>query len=225
MNHQTTTNSSTKSKEPLHPEEVVTTVLLLRHGHTQATEQGKLYTDPTAELTEAGKLQAEALGRWLKKQSAELLLSSSSRRVLTTAEIVGECIGMPPVVVAGLDEWDVGEWEGRAYIDIKAEEPELYKAWINDPILNKPPGGESIADVSVRTKTKIDNIIASNSGKKIALVTHAGIIRSAIVGALEMKINNFWRVVIPVGSATRIDYSASFAALQYMSLKPGDQGY
>jgi alpha-ribazole phosphatase len=105
-------------------------------------------------------------------------------------------------------------------VDIKAEEPELYRAWVNDPILNKPPGGESIADVIVRTKEKIGGIIASHPGKKIAVVTHAGIIRSAVVGALEMQINNFWRVVIPVGSATRIDYSPSFAALQYMSLKP-----
>jgi broad specificity phosphatase PhoE len=222
MSQQTPANSSAKSNEPLHPEEVVTTILLLRHGHTQATEQGRLYTDPTAELTEAGRQQAEGLGQWLKKHSVEVLLSSSSKRVLTTAEIVGECIGMPPVVVAGLDEWAVGAWEGRTYIDIKAQEPELYKAWVNDPILNKPPGGESIADVIVRTKGKIDEIIATHSGKKIALVSHAGIIRSAIVGALDMQINNFWRVVIPVGSATRIDYSASFATLQYMSLKPSD---
>jgi broad specificity phosphatase PhoE len=220
MSQQTPAESKAKATEPLHPEEVVTTILLIRHGHTQATEQGRLYTDPTAELTEAGRQQAEALGRWLKKQSAEMLLSSSSKRVLTTAEIIGECIGTPPVVVAGLDEWAVGDWEGRTYVDIKAEEPELYRAWVNDPILNKPPGGESIADVIVRTKEKIGGIIASHPGKKIAVVTHAGIIRSAVVGALEMQINNFWRVVIPVGSATRIDYSPSFAALQYMSLKP-----
>jgi broad specificity phosphatase PhoE len=222
MSQQIPAKSSAKTSEPLHPEEVVTTIFLLRHGHTQHTEQGRLYTDPTAELTESGRTQAEGLGHWLKKQSVEVLLSSSSKRVLTTAEIIGDCIGMPPVVVAGLDEWAVGEWEGRTYIDIKAQEPELYKAWVNDPILNKPPGGESIADVIVRTKEKLDEIIVAHSGKKIALVSHAGIIRSAVVGALEMQINNFWRVVIPVGSATRIDYSASFAALQYMSLKPGD---
>lgn len=219
---QTTANSSAKSKEPLHPEEVVTPVFFLRHGHTQATEQGKLYTDPTAELTTTGKTQAEALGQWLVKQSVDVLFSSSSKRVLTTAQLIGECIKLPPVVIPGLDEWDVGEWEGRAYVDIKAEEPDLYKAWVNDPILNKPPGGESIADVIVRTRAKVQEIVGANCGKKIALVTHAGIIRSAIVGALEMDIKNFWRVVIPVGTATRIDYSASFAALQYMSLKPGD---
>ena len=129
---------------------------------------------------------------------------------------------MTPVVINGLDEWDVGEWEGRAYVDIKAEHPDLYKAWVNDPILNKPPGGESIADVAARTRVKLSELIAAHSGKKIALVTHAGIIRSAIVSALEMEIRNFWRVVIPVGSVSKIDYSATFAALQFMSLKPGE---
>ena len=66
-----TTAETTKAREPLHPEEVVTPVFLLRHGHTSATEQGILYTDPTAELTEAGKaagacpwaLAAEAISR------------------------------------------------------------------------------------------------------------------------------------------------------------------
>jgi broad specificity phosphatase PhoE len=132
-------------------------------------------------------------------------------------------IGVPLITVVGLDEWNVGAWEGRAYVDIKEEEPELYKAWVNDPILNKPPGGESIADVCLRTEAKLAELIEAHPGKKLALVSHAGIIRSAIIKALQMDVRNFWRVVIPVGSVSRIDYSASFAALQYMSLSPPKQ--
>ena len=210
----------TKAKEPLHPEEIVTTILFVRHGHTGATEQGILYTDPTAELTAAGRQQALDAGHWLQEQSIDLLRSSSSKRVSTTAEIVASVIRLPLETINDLNEWNVGDWEGRAYIDIKAEDPQLYKAWVNDPIFNKPPGGESIADVCLRTESKLQELIEAHAGKKIALVTHAGIIRSAIVKALEMEVRNFWRVVIPVGSISRIDYSASFAALQYMSVKP-----
>jgi broad specificity phosphatase PhoE len=214
------TKETAKAKEPLHPEEVVTPILLIRHGHTGATEQGVLYSDPAAELTEAGQEQARKVGNWLKDQGVEVLLCSSSRRVTTSAEIISQEISVPLQVVNDLNEWHVGEWEGRAYIDIKAEDPELYKAWVNDPIQNKPPGGESIADVCNRTRSKIHELIAAHEGKKIALVTHAGIIRSAIVSSLQMDVRNFWRVVIPVGSVSRIDYSPSFAALQFMSVKP-----
>ncbi|HEY9755394.1 MAG TPA: histidine phosphatase family protein [Oculatellaceae cyanobacterium] len=209
-----------KAKEPLHPEEVVTPVFLIRHGHTGATEQGVLYSDPAAELTDAGRQQALKAGHWMVEHGIDVLLSSSSKRVTTSAEIISEVISVSLQTVNDLNEWHVGEWEGRAYVDIKAEDPELYKAWVNDPILNKPPGGESIADVCKRTELKLQELIAAHEGKKIALVTHAGIIRSAIVSALHMNVRDFWRVVIPVGSVSRIDYSASFAALQFMSVKP-----
>jgi broad specificity phosphatase PhoE len=215
------TRTQAVKKEPLHPEEVVTTLLLVRHGHTRATEEGKLYTDPAAELTDSGREQARAAGIWLKAQQPDVLLSSTSKRVFTSAEIAGEILKMPPVTVPGLDEWHVGEWDGRAYIDIKAENPELYKAWSADPIANRPPGGESIADVFERAQTILAKVLHENSGKKIALVTHAGIIRSFLVHALGMPIVNFWRVNVPTGTITQIDFSPSFATVQFMAHKPG----
>jgi broad specificity phosphatase PhoE len=208
-------------KEPLHPEEVVTSVLLVRHGHTRATEEGKLYTDPAAELTDAGREQSRAVGLWLREQRPDVLLSSTSKRVFTSAEIIGEILKMPPIAVPGLDEWHVGEWDGRAYIDIKAEHPELYKAWSSDPIANRPPGGESIADVCERAQKKLAQLLHENAGKKVALITHAGIIRSFLVHALGMPLVNFWRVNVPVGTITKIDFSPSFATVQFMAHKPG----
>jgi broad specificity phosphatase PhoE len=215
------TKNQAVKKEPLHPEEVVTTLLLVRHGHTRATEEGKLYTDPAAELTDSGREQARAAGIWLKAQQPDVLLSSTSKRVFTSAEIAGEILKMPPVTVPGLDEWHVGEWDGRAYIDIKMEHPELYKAWSADPIANRPPGGESIADVFERAQTILAKVLQENSGRKIALVTHAGIIRSFLVHALGMPIVNFWRVNVPTGTITQIDFSPSFATVQFMAYRPG----
>lgn len=173
-----------------------------------------------AELTESGRQQARAVGLWLKDQQLDILLSSPSKRVLTSAEIIGEILGMPPNVVPNLDEWHVGQWDGRAYVDIKAEHPDLYKAWSSDPITNRPPGGESIADVCERAQKKLAEILTLHGGKKIALVTHAGIIRAIIVHALNMPVANFWRVNIPVASVTQIDFSANFATVQFMAYKP-----
>ncbi|HMO20904.1 MAG TPA: histidine phosphatase family protein, partial [Candidatus Melainabacteria bacterium] len=51
--------------EELHPPETITTIYLIRHGHTEPTENGKLYNDPDVELTEGGREQARALGEWL----------------------------------------------------------------------------------------------------------------------------------------------------------------
>jgi broad specificity phosphatase PhoE len=211
---------ASRADDELHPLETVTSILFLRHGHTAGTERGLLYSDPATELTEKGCNQAEQLGLWMRSQAIDGLFSSSSKRVLSTAQIIGKLIDMAPSVVSNLNEWNVGDWEGKAYVDIKANEPALYQAWVNDPIVNSPPGGESIHDVYLRTEEKVKILLASNPGKTIALVTHAGIIRAAILHALKMNVHDFWRLVIPVGSVSRIDYSDNFAALQYMSLQP-----
>jgi len=206
--------------ELLHPLETVTTIILMRHGHTEETEKGKLYNDPHVELTESGLAQARELGHWLKEQSPDVLLCSTAQRVVSTAKILEGAIGLPAQPIDGFNEWSVGDWEGRTYLDVKKNEPEAYKLWSSDPICHAPPGGESISDLFERIRNRLPAIIKENEGKKIALVTHAGVIRSIIVQALGMPIRNFWRISIPVGSASKIDFSENFATLHYLALLP-----
>jgi broad specificity phosphatase PhoE len=204
----------------LHPEETITSFLLIRHGHTKATEEGRLYTDPNAPLTDKGRLQAQALAAWSVSQKPDALLSSPSLRVRTTADIIGASLEQQPVIIDGLNEWHVGDWEGRTYLDLKNSEPELYSRWSADPIHNAPPGGESISDLCERIERSVKEMISRFEGKKLALVTHAGVIRSAIMGALGVPVVNFWRLSIPVGTVSRLDFSANFATLHFMSWRP-----
>lgn len=204
----------------LHPEETITTFFLLRHGHTEATEQGRLYTDPKVPLTHRGLEQAHAAAKWLGMQKIECLLTSPAVRVRSTADIVGAELSMKPVVVDGFEEWHIGDWEGRTYLDLKKHEPDLYKAWSEDPIHNAPPGGESISDVHRRVGKNLAGLIQKYEGRQIAFVSHAGIIRSILIHALEMKVENFWRIVIPTGSVSRVDFSENFASVHFMSYRP-----
>jgi alpha-ribazole phosphatase len=206
--------------EALHPEEEVTTFLLVRHGHTKATEQGVLYANPQTELTALGIEQAHILAKWVASQGINSLLSSTAIRAVSTAEIIGSSINIVPTQIIGLDEWKVGDWEGRTYLDIKKSEPAVYRDWSINPIINKPPNGESIADLCERAWSRFDQLISVYPSKKIVLVTHAGIIRTILLKALGMPVNNFWRLSIPAGSVSRIDFSASFATVQFMSLPP-----
>jgi broad specificity phosphatase PhoE len=209
--------------EPLHPLETVTTVYLLRHGHTEETEKGKLYNDPAVELTERGREQARALGTWLKKSKPDVLACSTAQRVRSTAELIEKEIGMQALPVEGFNEWSVGDWEGRTYLELKANEPEAYKHWSSNPIENAPPGGESITDLYERIRGRLKQVIKENEGKTIALVTHAGVIRCILVEALGMPLNNFWRLSIPVGCISKIDFSDNFATVHFTALTP-DQG-
>ncbi len=213
-------SSASKDSEKLHPEEAITSLLLIRHGHTEATEAGLLYTDPEARLTEKGVDQAQAISKWIPKHNPQVLIANTAKRVQATADIISEATGMVPIICQGFDEWRVGEWEGRTYLDIKRNDPEIYAAWSKDPIINRPPGGESIEDLCERIRDNLLALIKTHEGKTVAFVTHAGIIRAILVNALGMSVHNFWRLSVPTGSVSRVDFSANFATVHFVSLRP-----
>jgi len=208
--------------EVLHPEETITSFTLIRHGHTRATEQGLLYSDPNAPLTDKGIDQAQRVAKWLVNHKPELLLSSPAIRVRSSSDIIAKELDMPIEIVDGLDEWHIGDWEGRSYLDLKKNEPEAYQRWSADPIHNAPPGGESILQVATRVGTHLKSMIEKHGGKHIALVTHAGVVRSILSHALGMPIDNFWRISIPTGSIAKVDFSESFATVHFLGLRPGE---
>jgi broad specificity phosphatase PhoE len=206
--------------ETLHPEEAVTTLLLIRHGHTIHTEAGKLYSDPASTLTDKGREQAAAIARWLPLEEPQLLLCGPSVRVRATAAAISVESKLPVQIVEGLNEWQVGEWEGRSYVEIKKETPQVYEAWSKDPIRNAPPGGESLEHLCERALAEVDKLQHEHAGKRLALVTHAEVIRAIIVNALGMPVDNFWRLNIPTASVSKLDLSSNFATLQYMAMRP-----
>lgn len=216
---ETKTDSSAK-EEVLHPEEAVTSLLLVRHGHTRATERKLLYTDPEAELTERGVEQARQIAVYMSRLHPDTLICSTAKRVVATAKEIASVLQLEPIPVEDLSEWHVGAWEGRSYLDIKKNEPDVYKAWSRDPIRNRPPDGESIADMCARIEEQLQQVISQNRNKTVALVTHAGVIRAILLHALGMPLDNFWRLSIPVGSVSRVDFSPSFATVHFVSLRP-----
>lgn len=170
-------------------------------------------------LTARGKEQAQKAANWIPCEKPEVLLASAASRVRATAEIIAESLKLDIKIVPNLNEQQSGSWEGKSYLEIKKAEPELYHQWCQDPIRNAAPGGESIARLYERVVVDLEKVIAEHTGKRLVIVTHAGVIKSAIIHALGMPIDNFWRLSIPTGSASKIDYSTGFATMQYASLR------
>jgi broad specificity phosphatase PhoE len=215
-----TTCGGTRLSETLHPEELVTTLFLIRHGHTAQTEAGKLYSDPESVLTDKGRAEVNALAQILPAEKPELVLTSPSVRARATADVIAGMTKLNAEVVPQLHEWQVGEWEGRSYLEIKKAEPEVYAAWSKDPIRNAPPGGESIEQLCQRAQKHVAEITTKYGGKRILLVSHAEVIRAFLVYALGMPVDNFWRLSVPTASVCKVDFSAHFATLHYSGLRP-----
>ena len=86
---------------------------------------------------------------------------------------------------------DCGRWAGRDLSEIEKEEPAAVAAWLTDPEA-APHGGELIADVLRRVAGWLDGEAAV--GGRIVAVTHASVIRAAILHAIGAPLTSFWHL-------------------------------
>ncbi len=139
-------------------------------------------------LTRAGIAQAEAMGEALAAHfgSGQRLdfWASPAGRTLQTASIIAEHLGHPFFDVRtdpGLLEIGVGEWEGRYYADIIAEQGAIV-----DPerglFTTRAPGGEWYPEIAERLKAWLARL---DPRFPAIVITHgitARVLRGILVG-------------------------------------------
>jgi broad specificity phosphatase PhoE len=100
-----------------------------------------------------------------------------------------------------LRDCDYGRWAGRTLTDVQAEEPASVAAWLSDAEA-APHGGESLSDLFRRVSAWMNERIREE-GNTIA-VTHAAVIRVAILHVLHAPAPSFWRIDIEPLSVTKL---------------------
>lgn len=166
---------------------------MLRHGETAWNTERRMQGLRDSRLTERGRLQAEAMGRTLKRELAEaegptLFLRSPLGRTCETAEIIGREIGLdsrqwrddPRLVELGY-----GDWEGLAWKDIEVTHPTALADWRADPHGYCPPGGETHAALRARSAAVLADIIAS--GMRTVIVGHG--VSGAVLRGLNLGLD------------------------------------
>jgi broad specificity phosphatase PhoE len=166
---------------------------LLAHGASSATRAGRF---PDDEALEAPAIAAlEALRGLLRSYGC--VLTSPSRAARETAA----ALGLEAGVETALKDCDYGRWRGLEVADVVAREPEEYAAWLGDPAA-APHGGESLAALIERAGVWLGQSLARD-GATLA-VTHASVVRAAIVSALGASSSAFWRIDVPPLSLARL---------------------
>jgi broad specificity phosphatase PhoE len=152
-------------------------IVLARHGETDDNRppirfQG--FSDTP--LNDTGRHQAAELAERVVGQRIVSLWSSDLSRARETAEIVGARIGLEPRLDARLREANRGVWEGRLFIDVERDQPELFDAWMRAGDAFRFPGGESLLEQQQRVSAALDDV--RHAAQLPALVVcHGGSIR------------------------------------------------
>lgn len=168
-------------------------LLLLCHASTDAVRTSAFPGDE--DLDARGKTDASALAGRLPP--ADRCWTSPERRARQTAEALELTAALEPA----LRDCDYGSWRGRAFDDVNAREPEAVAAWLSDPAA-APHGGESILGLMQRVAGWL--VQEQKKHGQSIVVTHASIIRAAVVRAIDAGPQSFWRIDIAPLSVTRL---------------------
>ncbi len=172
-------------------------IRLARHGETNDNlppQRFQGWTDTP--LNDTGRHQAHELADKVAGDGIASLWASDLSRARETAEIVGERIGMTPVLDARLREGARGRWEGFLMEEIERAEPERYAAWRRAGAEFRFPEGESLLEHQQRVTTALHEIHAA--GPLPALVVcHGGSIRVMLCAADPRGLDAFHTFEVP----------------------------
>ncbi|HQY34696.1 histidine phosphatase family protein [Actinotalea sp.] len=153
-------------------------LLLVRHGQTPSNVHGLLDTaTPGADLTDLGRLQAQALVAALGHEPVDALLASTLVRTQQTAAPLAATLGLEVQVRAGLREITAGDLEMLGDPASIATYLGTAFAWSAGRLDLRMPGGESGHEVYARYDAVLEDLAASGVGTAVA-VSHGAIIRS-----------------------------------------------
>ncbi|MGX1758390.1 histidine phosphatase family protein [Streptomyces lydicus] len=150
-------------------------------------------------LDAAGWHQAERAAPVLcRLAAAELRYCSPSARCRDT----GEALGLRPLPQPALRDCDMGSWRGRTLGEVAAAEPRAVEAWLADPRV-APHGGESLLAFIRRIGGWLDTRPVEDADGLLA-VAEPGVVRAALVYALQAPPHAYWRIDVQPFSVTTL---------------------
>ncbi len=198
-----------------------TTLLLLRHGETEWNRLERYQGQSDPPLSGRGEAQARCVAQHLGGLKG--IISSPLQRAYSTARIVADQLGLAVATDARLSELAYGEWEGLRQAEVKVRWPELLRQWKQSPDLVSFPGGESLAELRKRVGSFLSHA-ATQSGP-LLVVSHAGVIKVAVLEALGTPLSAFRQVQIPNASITTLRWQEGrFYLVGYGKPLPSESG-
>ncbi len=179
-------------------------LLLIRHGQTDWNAQQKVMGRQPIPLNETGQQQAAAAAAYLAEARLDAVIASPVRRTMQTAEIIAVSHDLAVEEDEGLAEIDYGDWVNMSFAELKELHGETLKRYRLDPGDLMLPGGESMPQVAERVGGTLATVRERFDDGRVALVSHADIIKIALLDLLGFELRTLIRFSIDNASITLV---------------------
>ena len=202
-----------------------TTLVLVRHGRTAFTEQGRFSGRPAdvagvttvdpplspsglddAQRVAAALVQLAQLPGTADVGAPDVVLCSPMQRTRQTAALIGQLLGLDPVVDEAWIEAGFGAWDGLTYGEVAVRWPNELAAWRGSMTVAPPGDGESLQDVVARVRTARQTTVAAHPGQVVVVVSHVTPVRVCVQEALDAGPAALWRIAVAPCSVTVVRY-------------------
>jgi len=164
----------------------MTNFIFIRHGTTEGLETGKLQGSTDSPLSRRGRQQAEMTARFLSSRQVGACFCSPQGRAMETAAIICQPLGLEPVILEDLREYDFGWLEGHRYFQPPRKHSSIFiqlKSLAR--LLVAVLTGESLPHVRRRALQLWHFLLSQNLDGEIILITHGFFINIFIQEVLK----------------------------------------
>jgi alpha-ribazole phosphatase/probable phosphoglycerate mutase len=178
-----------------------TTIIdLMRHGEPVGGRRYRGHKDDP--LSDTGWQQMREAVAHHKPWDA--VISSPLSRCAAFATELAQRHDLPLHFDERLKEISWGEWEGSTPDEINQRYPDALMRYWSNPHENVPPGAERISEFRQRVVTAWQDLLSQFTGKHLIIIGHAGVTRAAICHALNIPIENMFRIQVAYAAISRI---------------------
>jgi broad specificity phosphatase PhoE len=194
---------------PVRPPQLV----LLRHGETEWSLNGRHTGVTDLPLTENGERGARAVRPVLKDRDFGLVLVSPRQRAIRTAELAG--YGDRMEIEPDLVEFDYGDYEGVTTDQIREDRPD-WDLWRDGT-----PNGETPAEVRAR----VDRVIrratpVMDDGHDVLCVAHSHVLRALAAAWVNLPEDGGANFVLSTGGLAELGYEHGHRVIDLWNAVP-----
>jgi probable phosphoglycerate mutase len=193
------------------------TLVLVRRGPIDASWDGKVLGQEDPPLAPAAASRERTLLERLAELRPDRIVSSDLDRACATAERLAERSRAPLAVRSELREQRFGRWQGRAWAELVASDPDAV-SFLGSFTSARPPGGEDLGRVQERAVRAIGIECRRVHRRVIVAIAHAGPIRGIVAKALGLPLELAQRLQLDPFGVTVLRMQGEAATLSHLNL-------
>lgn len=157
---------------------MMTKLLMVRHGQSEANSLGIFAGNYDIELTELGHRQAQCTAEFIADNyTVDRVYASDLKRAFKTAEYIAEKFGLDVIPDKNFREISAGKWEGEKFDVITEKYSDDYNKWLTDIGNAGCTDGETVKELAKRVCDELKKVAEDNVGKTVVIGTHATPVR------------------------------------------------